>query len=383
MNHTKDTLVGDSYVRGVSGGERKRVSLLEMLTTNAALISWDNCVRGLDSAVALHFLRLAKRLGQETGITNIVSIYQTSQDMYDECFDRVVVIYEGRLVFSGLTTDAENFFINQGWHKKPRQTTADFLTACTSPSERKATRSGVPQTPDEMAAYFRASPEFAKLQAEIAEYKTESAASQDTEQFRVAVKESRAPLAGNGAYKRNFFQQVASLCVRQTRLTMADKTTFLVRVLSNILNATCIGAMAYNSPNNASGAFTVAGAIFFTILYFVIFGFGEVAATVQSRPLQIKHRKLGFYHPGAVIIAQMIIDVPLYAFQTLLFSAIYYFLVGLNAGARYFFTFWFVTFTLYMAISNMYRAIGSWSPNLSVAVRYGGLALAVVLTTCG
>jgi len=246
--------------------------------------------------------------------------------MYDECFDRVVVIYDGRMVFSGRTTDAETFFLNQGWYKKPHQTTADFLTACTSPSERKATKAGVPQTPDEMAAYFRASPEFAKLQAEIAQYKAESAASDDTELFRVAVKESRAPLAGHGAYKGNFLQQVASLCVRQTRLTIADRATFLVRVLSNTLNATCVGAMAYNSPKNAAGSFTIAGAIFFTILYFVIFGFGEVAATVQSRPLQIKHRKLGFYHPGAVVIAQMIVDVPLYAIQTLIFSSIYYFL---------------------------------------------------------
>jgi len=79
MIHTKDTLVGDSFIRGVSGGERKRVSLLEMLTTNAAVISWDNCVRGLDSSVALHFLRLIKRLGRETGITNIVSIVSYKQ----------------------------------------------------------------------------------------------------------------------------------------------------------------------------------------------------------------------------------------------------------------------------------------------------------------
>jgi ATP-binding cassette subfamily G (WHITE) protein 2 (SNQ2) len=57
----------------------------------------------------------------------------------------------------------------------------------------------------------------------------------------------------------------------------------------------------------------------------------------------------------------MIVDVPLFAFQTLLFSSIYYFLLGLNPGAKYFFTFWFVVFTMYMAIANMYRMIGECS----------------------
>ncbi|KAL8279015.1 hypothetical protein RQP46_008684 [Phenoliferia psychrophenolica] len=79
MPHTRKTFVGNDFVRGVSGGERKRVSLSEMLTTNASLICWDNSIRGLDSAVALHYLKALKELSRSTGITNVVSIYQASQ----------------------------------------------------------------------------------------------------------------------------------------------------------------------------------------------------------------------------------------------------------------------------------------------------------------
>lgn len=46
MPHTKRTLVGDHLTRGVSGGERKRVSLTEMLAINAAIVAWDNSIRG-------------------------------------------------------------------------------------------------------------------------------------------------------------------------------------------------------------------------------------------------------------------------------------------------------------------------------------------------
>jgi hypothetical protein len=51
--------------------------------------------------------------------------------MYDECFDRVLVLFEGRMVFSGLTGDAEEFFLEQGWHKKDRQTLVDVFAVLT------------------------------------------------------------------------------------------------------------------------------------------------------------------------------------------------------------------------------------------------------------
>jgi ATP-binding cassette, subfamily G (WHITE), member 2, SNQ2 len=91
---------------------------------------------------------------------------------------------------------------------------------------------------------------------------------------------------------------------------------------------------------------------------------GEVPGVVNSRPLLIKHRNLGFYHPGAVTIAQMLLDGPLYAVQTLVFSAILYFLVGLTPTASQFFTFFFIIFSAYVSLAAMYRAIGSWSPNV-------------------
>lgn len=53
MEHTRHTLVGNEHVRGVSGGERKRVSLAEMMATRAHVASWDNSTRGLDASTAV------------------------------------------------------------------------------------------------------------------------------------------------------------------------------------------------------------------------------------------------------------------------------------------------------------------------------------------
>jgi ABC-type multidrug transport system ATPase subunit len=57
LSHTYNTVVGNDYVRGVSGGERKRVSIAEMALSGAAISAWDNSTRGLDASTALSFVR--------------------------------------------------------------------------------------------------------------------------------------------------------------------------------------------------------------------------------------------------------------------------------------------------------------------------------------
>ncbi|AFR98586.2 ABC transporter PMR5 [Cryptococcus neoformans C23] len=386
MPHTRNTKVGNQFVRGVSGGERKRVSLAEILTTNAAVTCWDNPIRGLDSAVALHFYKVLRELSKSLGMVNIISTYQTAQDAWD-CVDRVVVIYEGRQIFSGRASRAQAYFESMGWYKKSRQTTPDFLTAVTSHNERKV-RDGfkgqIPETPEEFEQYFLESQEYKDLQQDIQQYKERHAQSSNADEFQTAVKNSKHPGVGKStSYRVNFAQQVAILCKRQLQLTRSDMTSLVYRLGSNVLQAVLVGAVCYKPPNNSAGSFAVAGALFFCILYYTIFALGEVPATVNSRPLLKKHRALGFYHPAAHTLAQIVCDIPIYVFQTLLFSAIFYFMVGLTVGANYFFTFWFVIFTMYEAISVMYRMIGSWTPNMSVAIRYGCLALSVVLTSSG
>ncbi len=83
LNHTMNTNVGGYLVKGVSGGERKRVSIAEAALSGAPIACWDNCTRGLDSANALVFCKTLRLSADLTGSTAFVSLYQSSQDSYD------------------------------------------------------------------------------------------------------------------------------------------------------------------------------------------------------------------------------------------------------------------------------------------------------------
>lgn len=81
--HTKNTRVGNDFVRGVSGGERKRVTIAEAALGYSPLQCWDNSTRGLDSANAIEFCRTLRTQADVMGCTSCVAIYQAPQAAYD------------------------------------------------------------------------------------------------------------------------------------------------------------------------------------------------------------------------------------------------------------------------------------------------------------
>lgn len=85
ISHTINTKVGDDFIRGVSGGERKRVSIAELALTQSCIQCWDNSTRGLDSATALEFVRTVRLSVDVAGTAAVVALYQASQQSYDVC----------------------------------------------------------------------------------------------------------------------------------------------------------------------------------------------------------------------------------------------------------------------------------------------------------
>ena len=74
ISHTANTYVGDEFVRGVSGGERKRVSIAEMMATRAHVLCFDNSTRGLDASTALDFIKAMRVMTDILGQTTFATL---------------------------------------------------------------------------------------------------------------------------------------------------------------------------------------------------------------------------------------------------------------------------------------------------------------------
>ncbi|KOH48455.1 putative transporter of the ATP-binding cassette (ABC) family [Saccharomyces cerevisiae] len=201
LTHTFDTKVGNDFTSGVSGGERKRVSIAEALAAKGSIYCWDNATRGLDSSTALEFARAIRTMTNLLGTTALVTVYQASENIY-ETFDKVTVLYAGRQIFCGKTTEAKDYFENMGYLCPPRQSTAEYLTAITDPNGLHEIKPGfeyqVPHTADEFEKYWLDSPEYARLKGEIQKYKHEV----NTEWTKKTYNESMAQEKSKGTRKK-------------------------------------------------------------------------------------------------------------------------------------------------------------------------------------
>ena len=175
LQQTLNTKVGKSFVRGISGGERKRTSVAEVLVGGSPLQCRDNSTRGLDSANALQFVQTFQRTSIKIGSVAIVTLYQASEEMFDT-IDKVGLLYEGRQIYFDTTEHAKEFFINLGSICPKCSTTSEILCSLTNPLEHtigEGYESRVPRTSEDFAQIWDASPERRKFIKVIDVYELE------------------------------------------------------------------------------------------------------------------------------------------------------------------------------------------------------------------
>ena len=387
IEHTRNTIVGNPFVRGVSGGERKRVSIAETMITGASLMSWDNSTRGLDASTAVDYARSLRTLTNIYKTTTFVSLYQASENIY-KCFDKVLVIDSGRQVYFGPAEEARAYFEGLGFLEKPRQTTPDYLTGCTDPFEReyKAGRdeTNAPSTPKQLAEAFNKSETAARLATEMTHYHAAMEEEKHVyDDFQTAVKEGKRHASKQSVYSIPFHLQVWALAKRQFLLKWQDKFSLVVSWFTSIVIAIIIGTVWLDLPDTSAGAFTRGGVLFIALLFNAFQAFSELASTMLGRPIINKHRAFTFHRPSALWIAQIGVDLIFAAAQILVFSIIVYFMTGLARDAGAFFTFFLMITTGYLAMTLFFRTVGCLCPDFDVAIRLAATIITLFVLTSG
>lgn len=374
IEHTVNTVVGSAFVRGISGGERKRVSIAEMMVTGATVCAWDNSTRGLDASTALDYAKSLRIMTNIYQATTFVSLYQASENIYKQ-FDKVLVIDSGRQAFFGPADQARGYFESLGFKEKPRQTTPDFLTGCTDEFEREYVDGYGPHTPDTLAQAFTDSSFTQSLTTSMDTYKASLEPSrQSHEDFRVAVHESKRGLGtANSVYSVPFYLQVWALMRRQFLIKWQDKFQLCVSWGTSLVIAIVVGTTWLNIPQTSAGAFTRGGVLFISFLFNCFQAFGELASTMLGRPIVNKHRAYTFHRPSALWIAQIAVDLSFAAMQIFLFSLVVYFLCNLARDAGAFFTFYIVIVLGYLTMTLFFRVIGCVYVNLDLVPCFAAL----------
>ena len=385
-----DTIVGNAFVRGCSGGERKRVSIAEQIVTGAAVNVWDGSTRGLDSSSALDYVRSLRVSTDMLKKTTVVTLYQASENIY-KLFDKVLVLDNGRCLYFGAADHVVEYFDKLGIVKPPRLTTSDFLTGVTHLHERTVKEGYediVPKTAQGFADVFKKSQEYAWAKQEIRNYEDRVEREHPGQNFRDIVQESKmgagkSKIRSRSQYTTTFSYQFLALLKREWTITWGNIPLLVFRYIYNIAFALIVSTLFFRLPDTSNGAFTRGGAIFFTILFNSLTAQAEIPKAITGRLIVYKHKGLTLYHPSAYLLAQLIVDIPFMAAQVIVFSCVLYWVVGLYATAGHFFTFMLFAFLTTLCLTSFFRFVAAVSPVIDVAHTISGMSLLFMVTYAG
>ncbi|KAK6158566.1 hypothetical protein DH2020_005880 [Rehmannia glutinosa] len=125
LTRCRNSMIGGPLFRGISGGEKKRVSIGQEMLINPSLILLDEPTSGLDSTTAQRILNTVKGLASG-GRTVITTIHQPSSRLY-HMFDKVVLLSEGCPIYYGLGSTALDYFSSVGFSTSITVNPADLL----------------------------------------------------------------------------------------------------------------------------------------------------------------------------------------------------------------------------------------------------------------
>ena len=359
-----------------------------MVPVLSTLLIVSPSTRGLDSATAFKFvqaLRMSSDLSQQG---HAVAIYQASQAIYD-LFDKATVLYGGRQIYFGPAGQARQFFERQGWYCPPRQTTADFLTSITNPTERKA-REGmdlqVPRTAEDFEKYWRASPEFQTVQEELDQHDRvflDEEPGKGLAAFREQKNYRQARHVRPGSpYIISIWMQVKLNTKRAYQLRWNDISATLTQCATQLIMALIIGSIFFGTPDATVGFYAKGSVLFLAVLLNALTAISEISSLYAQRPIVEKHASYAFYHPATEAAAGIVADIPIKFVTASIFNIILYFMAGLRRQPGNFFLYFLITYMSIFVMTAIFRTLASVTKTVSQAMALSGvIVLALVVYT--
>ncbi|PYH74263.1 ABC multidrug transporter [Aspergillus vadensis CBS 113365] len=381
LSHTFSTKVKD-----VTEGERKRVSIAEIILSGASLAAWDKSTQGLASTEALKFvqsLRLAADLGSSS---HVVAAYEASEAMY-ELFDRTLLLYEGRQIFYGSSSEAKGFFERQGWYCHPHLSTAEFLTSITNPTERQPRRgmeNRVPRTPKDFETYWCQSPEYQELQREMSGHKQIVGSHSRERLLDPEMDEEQKQLGRTPSDSQypSMMLQVRLTTVRAFQRAWNERASAACKITVNFIIALLIGSMFYYTPTTTAGFFSKGSVLFYLVMLNSFLPLTELSIQLSQRPVVEKHASFGFYYPMAESLAILLSEIPKNLLLVLVNTIVIYSMSNLRREPSQFFICFLINFVLIHVANAAFRMTAAVTKTLvQVQALAGMLVLWVFIFT--
>ncbi|XP_073135475.1 pleiotropic drug resistance protein 1-like isoform X2 [Henckelia pumila] len=371
-----DTLVGNDMIRGISGGQRKRVTTGEMLVGPAKALFMDEISTGLDSSTTFQVVNSIRQSIHILSGTALISLLQPEPETYD-LFDDIILMSEGQIVYQGPREKVLDLFKSLGFKCPERKGVADFLQEVTSEKDQQQywANSEKPYrfiSVKEFAETFKVSEIGQKLNAELAipfDKNRSHPAALATKDYGVSKMELLKACTSREILlmQRNSFFYIFKL-LKMTIMATLVMTTFLRPTMPR---------------DDIADGRIFSGSLFFLVTVATFNGMAELALIIQKLPVFYKQRDFYFYPAWAYALPNWILSIPINVVEIAVFVALTYYETGYDSNVWRLLKYYLLLLLEVQTASALFRLIGVVARNMIVANTYGFFVLLLIFTFSG
>lgn len=336
ISRTLDTIVGSDILRGVSGGERKRVTLGEMgIGLVAGSLIMDNWSKGLDSATALSITQSMRHFADATKGVVIASMQAPGSELFN-LFDNLCLLHQGRVIYFGPTGEAEHYFNNLGFTRPKYRSVPDFVSTITDASIRTQYITHetmdlehpppLPTSAEEFAECYNNSSYNQHVKKSIEEINIHSA------ENRPEVLPHIAKIGSHAVLQQPRFQ-LKALITRQARYLHSTRNDVFSELAEHLIFGIILGSIFWQLPDTISGAQSRSGIIFLALLFVGLGALASVQTKFEDKVIFSKQKAASFFNPWTYLLCQACFDFLLELIKSIFLIVPLYLMSGLNIGS--------------------------------------------------
>ncbi|KAG4984465.1 hypothetical protein GYH30_029214 [Glycine max] len=366
-----DTNVGDAKVRGISGGEKKRLSMACELLASPSVIFADEPTTGLDAFQAEKVMETLQQLAQD-GHTVICSIHQPRGSVYSK-FDDIILLTEGSLVYAGPARDEPlAYFSKFGYqcpdHINPAEFLADLISIDYSSADSVYTSQ---KRIDGLVESFS--------QRQSAVIYATPITINDLSNSRKKISQ-RAVVKKKGVWWKQFWLLLKRAWMQASR----DAPTNKVRARMSIASAIIFGSVFWRMGNSQTSIQDRMGLLQVTAINTAMAALTKtVGVFPKERAIVDRERAKGSYSLGPYLFSKLLAEIPIGAAFPLMFGAVLYPMARLHPTMQRFGKFCGIVTMESFAASAMGLTVGAMVPTTEAAMAVGPSLMTVFIVFGG
>ncbi|CAH0515637.1 unnamed protein product [Peronospora belbahrii] len=359
LTNCQETIVGDALVRGVSGGERKRVTTGEMEFGMKYMTLMDEISTGLDSAATFDIINTQRSIAHCYHKTVVIALLQPAPEVV-ALFDDLMILNAGQVMYHGPMKDVVPYFASLGFECPQGRDVADFLMDLGTKQQFqyevdvRIPNYIHPHDPSEFASAFRDSDIYRSNMQRLEEPTSEK-----------LVHYAEKHMKPMPEFHQSFQAGALTLLRRQMFIIGRNKSYVFGRALMITVMGLLYATTFFQfDPTEIQ---VVMGIIFAGTLFLSLGQASQLPTFIAAREIFYKQRGANFYRTASYVFANSVSQLPLCTAETLIFGTLVYWMCGFVSEIVEFLLFLLVLFMTNFGLGSFFFFLTAAAPDINIA----------------